>query len=284
MKQPQNYVPLHGTAASPQIPNKPCSFTLWFGPDKKWIFEASSLDESKQWIKLLGHVIGTWHGTAGAIAKAASVPLEFDLSDPASVSDSTWIESIIMFWFFGKDEPSVLSDNRAPQLWFYRNPILDNLIKTNFLPIWEKAVRGECDSWAETNRGALALVLLLDQFSRNMFRDTARMFEGDKKALEIAEKVTSQKLEQNMPLHHRNWFYFVFTRPEDVQMLKKAKEHFEQFITQSGWSGTGAKKFVERQLTTLIQFGRFPHRNAILGRKSTKEEEKFLSEGDRLGT
>lgn len=208
-------------------------------------------------MKDLTHVIGTWYGTAGAIAKAASISLNFDLSDPANVSDSTWIESIIMFWFFGNDDPSVLHDNRAPQLWFYRNPILDNLIKTNFLPIWEKAVRGECDKWADTPRGALALVLLLDQFSRNMFRDTARMFEGDKKAIEIADKILSQRLEKTLPVHCRHWFYMVYSRPEDVQKLKKAIEFNDQLISETNLPNfNGFKKFTENQLNILVQFGR----------------------------
>jgi len=169
---------------------------------------------------------------------------------------------------------------QSVQLWFYRNPILDTLIRTNFLPIWEKAVRGECDHWTQMPRGALALVLLLDQFSRNMFRDTLRMFDGDKKAAEIVDKILENRLENTFPFHHRSWFYLVYTRPEDPEKLRKALTFYEEL----GPRFKRGLEFLRKQLEILTQFGRYPHRNEMLGRKSTKEEIAFMNSGERFAT
>ncbi|WP_062017731.1 DUF924 family protein [Aureimonas sp. AU4] len=164
----------------------------------------------------------------------------------------------------------------GPEGWFRKDPELDRTITSRFGDLYERAARGHLDSWADEPNGALALVILLDQFPRNMFRGTPRAFETDEKALKLARAALA-----------RGDHYHV---GEDVnQFLAMPLMHSEKLADQEDcvrWMGEIGEEnvpFAIEHRDIVQRFGRFPHRNAVLGRESSSEELRFLEEGGFQG-
>jgi uncharacterized protein (DUF924 family) len=172
-------------------------------------------------------------------------------------------EDILSFWF----------TETTPAQWFQVSPIFDEMVRMKFLDHFLLADRGYVDDWANSADGALALILTFDQFPRNMFRDTPKQYETDAKALKVAELAIERGFDQVMTPLKRKFFYLPFEHSEDLDHQYRSVELFEKMKNDDPM----AVEYAERHLRVIEQFGRFPHRNKILGRESTPAEETFLA-------
>jgi uncharacterized protein (DUF924 family) len=135
--------------------------------------------------------------------------------------------------------------------------------------LWEQAVRGELDRWRSTPLAALALVVVLDQFSRNMFRGTPRAFAGDPAALAAAASVIERGFDRPLSAQERTFVYMPFEHAEDLAAQRRSLALFEALDPND-------MEYARRHHEIIARFGRFPHRNSLLGRESTPEEIEFL--------
>lgn len=182
------------------------------------------------------------------------------------MSDLPTPADIIAFW---KDA--------GPKKWWSRDDALDAEIREHFFDRHAHAAFGALDHWQETPEGALALVLLLDQFSRNLFRDTAHGWAFDAKGLAIAKRAIANGLDAEMDAELRNFMYLPFMHSEELEDQRACLRHMER---------TGKDdniKAAREHLDIIERFGRFPHRNGRLGRETTHEEQAFLDGGGFKG-
>ncbi len=174
------------------------------------------------------------------------------------------IEEIIEFWFEEIDSSK----------WFLQDDTFDQELEQRFGESLIRAKRGEMDAWAGTARGCLALIVLLDQFSRNIHRDRAEAFAADEKARGLALTGIRQSLDLELSLEQRSFFYLPLRHAEDLETqrlgLRKTRE-----LNAAGY---GSDKYALSHLAVVERFGRFPHRNAALGRTNTPDEDAFLAE------
>lgn len=173
-------------------------------------------------------------------------------------------DDVLNFWFRELD----------PSDWFKKNPHVDQLIKDRFHDLLKQGARGELSHWRETPEGRLAEILLLDQFSRNIYRDSKRAFENDDLALKLSKEMISLGLDQNFSAEKKAFIYLPFMHSEDLEDHKKAQELFSQDGLEDNLD------YEKKHLQILQTFGRYPHRNKILGRKSTAQELEFLKRPD----
>jgi uncharacterized protein (DUF924 family) len=162
--------------------------------------------------------------------------------------------------------------------WFVPDPQFDRLCKSLFLNSYRDAAFGRLDSWKEAPRTCLALVLLLDQFPRNMFRDTARAFATDAKAREVSRHAIASRFDREVPPIMRMFFYLPFEHSEDLSDQTESVRLASALAYDFGELAEGAavRMSAEWHLKVIRRFGRFPGRNEALGRQSTKEEIGFL--------
>lgn len=187
------------------------------------------------------------------------------------VMDDPRAESIITFWFGARDGPEF---GRKRARWFKKDPIFDQTIRDDFMDLYQQAVDGGLDAWKETPDGALALLILLDQFPRNMFRNEARAFATDAMALKLAKEALEQGFHQRFHPSVRTFFFLPFEHSEDLVDQVRSIELFKEAGDREGllWA--------VKHLEIIRRFGRFPHRNQALGRVDTPEEKAFLQEPD----
>ncbi len=171
-------------------------------------------------------------------------------------------DEILNFWF----------EETAPALWFQVNDEFDTHIRERFASAYDFARLGGCDHWQGDADGCLALCLLYDQFPRNMFRGTARMYESDRQGIVIAKLAIAKGFDQILSLPKRRFIYLPFEHSENLQDQKRAVALFEKTKGYDPWSFDYALK----HMRVVEKFGRFPHRNILLGRVSTPEENDFL--------
>jgi uncharacterized protein (DUF924 family) len=174
-------------------------------------------------------------------------------------------EEIIHFWF----------EETEPQQWFQKNETFDQSIKERFLTIYNMARDGLCDGWNQDADGCLALCILLDQFPRNMFRGTSQAFATDGKALLVAKYAVSKGYDQILPPVKRTFLYLPFEHSEDLRDQQKSADLFAVMKDDEPL----AYDYALRHMAIIEQFGRFPHRNAVLNRDNTPEEEEYLAQG-----
>ena len=174
---------------------------------------------------------------------------------------------ILNFWF----------TETAPPLWFQVNEDFDKSVREKFSSIYELARLGGCDHWQNDADGCLALCLMYDQFPRNMFRGTIRMYESDPQAIVIAKLAISKGFDQIIPLVRRRFMYRPFEHSENINDQRRAVMLFHRLKGDDPLSYDYALKHCR----VIEKFGRFPHRNAILGRMSTPEENDFLRANPR---
>jgi uncharacterized protein (DUF924 family) len=166
-------------------------------------------------------------------------------------------EQVLRFWF----------EETAPRQWFNKDPAFDALLQQRFLQTTRRALAGELNDWADTPDGTLALVLLLDQFPRQIWRDTARAFAGDAQALALSQQaVRSGWLEREPVPARRQFLLLPLMHAEDRAVQEEAVLLFERFTDPC------TADFARRHRDVIVRFGRFPHRNAALGRVSSAEE------------
>jgi len=177
--------------------------------------------------------------------------------------------SILEFWFGP-------APHAARDVWFRKDSTFDAKIAQHFGATVEAALRGEHRDWSATPHGTLARVLLLDQFTRNIFRDTPRAFAGDEQALAMASAAVDAGHDRALD-HYERWFlYMPFEHAEDLLAQERSLASFGALASESGDPGT--VQWAEKHAAIIRRFGRFPHRNAILGRASTAEEVAFLQQ------
>ncbi len=175
-------------------------------------------------------------------------------------------DAIVAFWL-----------DAGPERWFAVDPDFDALIKARFLPAHEAAVRGDLLDWDATAEGALALIILTDQFPRNMFRGAPRAFASDAFALHVAERAIARGFDASYQPPVRRFFYLPFMHAEDLAHQKRC----EALCAAAGDDEGLRYAKVHREI--IEWFGRFPHRNPILGRAMRQEEQAFLDEGGFAG-
>lgn len=169
---------------------------------------------------------------------------------------------VLKFWFEELD----------PKMHFSKSTELDQMIRESFLEHYESIVAGETTSWRKTPEGRLAEVIVLDQFSRNMFRDTAQAFAADDLALKLAMDAVKNGDDLKFPLNQRVYFYMPYMHSENRHVHEKAV----QLFSQKGLEYSLKFEFLHKSI--IDRFGRYPHRNEILNRQSTPEELMFLKE------
>lgn len=178
-------------------------------------------------------------------------------------------QEIIRFWF----------EETRPEQWFQVTESFDNLIRERFAATCDMAGEGLCDSWSADAEGCLALVIVLDQFPRHIFRDRPEAFATDRKALLIAKHAISKSFDQLLDPVKRGFLYLPFQHSEDLHEQNRSVELYGAMKEENR---TGYEYAVRHQ-EVIEKFGRFPHRNYILGRESTPEEEEYLG-GSKGGT
>ncbi len=177
-------------------------------------------------------------------------------------SDGIHPHSILHFWF----------TEITPKQHYAKDAALDQAIRTRFGETLEAAARCELFAWRATPEGQLAEVLVLDQFSRNVYRDTARAFAQDALALALAQELVARGQDRSLPVVQRSFAYMPYMHSESALVHAQAVALF----TQPGMEDT--LRFELRHQEIIERFGRYPHRNVLLGRESTPEEMAFLSE------
>ena len=165
----------------------------------------------------------------------------------------------------------------GPQKWFKKVHAFDEAIRLKFEPVHHRAARGEYDAWAETADGALALLILLDQFPRNLYRNSAHAFATDPKARTIARAAIERGFDRQVDPALRNFFYLPFEHSEDLA----DQDYGLALVAEGGVEDDLKWAALHRDI--IVRFGRFPHRNACLGRMTTAEEQEFLDEGGFSG-
>lgn len=184
------------------------------------------------------------------------------------------IEEILTFWFGEiRDEPAYFEEY-APR-WFVQNADFDREIVQRFQAGYELAVQGQLTHWTETARGGVALILVLDQFPRNMFRNDPRAFTTDTLAQQIAEQMIDAELDQQLRLVERYFVYVPFMHSEDRAHQQRSVMLFQKLAEERAYFDTS---YAVRHQEVIDRFGRFPHRNTVLGRASTSEELEFLKQ------
>jgi uncharacterized protein (DUF924 family) len=182
------------------------------------------------------------------------------------------IEYLLEFWF-----GSAADENQKPRpIWFGKDPAFDHRIRSLFLGDYEQVAAGLLEAWKDSAAGCLALILLLDQFPRNMFRGTAQAFATDAAALCLARHALEHGIDQKLPSVRRMFIYLPFEHSESLEDQLCSERLFEQFRREPHMQSSIAYAIKHRQV--IERFGRFPHRNIILGRASSAEEITFLSQ------
>jgi uncharacterized protein (DUF924 family) len=183
------------------------------------------------------------------------------MSDPhASARQSA--EDVLAFWRAA-----------GPERWFESDDAFDAAIRERFTVTYEDGAAGLLSAWENSPEGALALVIVLDQFPRNMFRGSARSFAADLLARAVARRAIERGFDQRIAMPERSFFYLPFEHSEELADQERA-------VALMGATGDAdLLKWAELHADIVRRFGRFPHRNAMLGRVTTPEEQAFLDSG-----
>jgi uncharacterized protein (DUF924 family) len=165
----------------------------------------------------------------------------------------------------------------GPARWFKKDPAFDAEITARFLAIYERAARGDRSAWEATAEGALALLIVLDQFPRNMFRGQARTYAADPLARDIAARALARGFDREVPSSDRRFFYLPLMHSEELADQERC------VALARGFGDDGFTKYAEQHADIVRRFGRFPHRNTVLGRATTPAEQAFLDAGGFAG-
>jgi uncharacterized protein (DUF924 family) len=191
------------------------------------------------------------------------------------------IEDVLDFWFGELNELGCSSPEHRKR-WWTKSDAFDEAIKSHFLEDYEAIVAGDRDAWRNTARGALAYIIVLDQFSRNMFRGTPEMFAADELAREVCYEGLDADFDAELAFDERVLFYLPLEHSEAMADHRRSIELLNRLVDNCPESLEADAKnyldFAERHKAIVERFGRYPHRNATLGRASTPEEIEFLKE------
>jgi uncharacterized protein (DUF924 family) len=189
-----------------------------------------------------------------------------------SAGEAGW-RDVHAFWF-GPDAVWRAPPARAE--WFRKDAAFDAAIRERFLGTWARAARGELDAWREEPRGMVALIVVADQFPRNMFRGEARAFATDALALALARDALERAVDRTVWPQERLFLYLPFEHAESLPDQDRSVALFGALAGETG--RPDLLEYARRHRDIVARFGRFPHRNAALGRASTAEEARFLLE------
>lgn len=171
-------------------------------------------------------------------------------------------KDILTFWFI----------ETSPEFWYKKDADFDATIQDRFGKTVSQALAGRLDHWANDAEGCLALILLLDQFTRNMFRQSARAFSGDEMALALSRRCVERNyLDPDQPSHCQ-FMLMPMMHSEDIDIQDASLPLFETYTPNLTYG------YAVKHRDIIARFGRFPHRNALLGRPSTAEEDNFLTQ------
>lgn len=174
------------------------------------------------------------------------------------------MHNIIEFWYAA-----------GPKKWYAKNEAFDAEIRERFSVLLKQAMNGELSTWENDPESCLGLIILLDQFSRNMFRGTAEMYASDELAVAVCKRAVEKGFDLKVE-KGRNWFYMPLMHSENIEDQEQAIALFTQLAKDKGDDIEKAIRFAVVHRDTVKAWGRFPHRNKILDRKSTPEEATFL--------
>jgi uncharacterized protein (DUF924 family) len=177
---------------------------------------------------------------------------------------------VLDFWFGREGEPGYGEFREA---WFTKDPEFDQRVRDRFEALHQAAAAGELDDWKEEARSCLALVILLDQLPRNMYRGDPRSYATDYKAQETAEHAVDRAFDRELPAFQRMFLYMPFMHSEDLAHQRRSVELFRALGGENDATG-----YAVRHMEIVERFGRFPHRNEVLGRQTTPEEAEFLTQ------
>lgn len=169
-------------------------------------------------------------------------------------------QQILNFWF----------DELQPYQWWKKDEVLDTLIKERFLDVHTQAINGELWSWRTTSEGSLAEIIIIDQFSRNIYRNKPESFLYDGMALVLAQNAISRQLDKQLNQLQRSFLYLPYMHSESIMI------HEEAICLYESLGLDGNYQFELQHKAIIEQFGRYPHRNKVLNRYSTADEIKFL--------
>jgi uncharacterized protein (DUF924 family)/diadenosine tetraphosphate (Ap4A) HIT family hydrolase len=192
----------------------------------------------------------------------------------ARLEDVVQQELILDFWFGPGQGPS--SDFYVKR-WFTQDPEFDRALQERFGESMEAALAGGLTRWESTSRGQLALILLLDQFTRNLGRHRAAAFAGDERAQRLAREMVERKVDQTLTADQRVFVYLPFEHGESREWQELSLKMYEQLRDQAGEKYQNYLTYAEKHAVIIEKFGRYPHRNEALGRESTPEEKAFLA-------
>lgn len=197
------------------------------------------------------------------------------------------VEEILSFWFGTLDETGG-SDGATKKRWFTKDPAFDDEIRRRFSAIFALLISTPRPTWTESSRGTLAALIVLDQFGRNMFRDTPAMFAGDERARAFCYELVALGRDRGLPFALRTFSYMPLMHSERLVDQERCIELFQQFSDEAGGTQDESVKNAESLKNNVkyaishrdivARFGRFPHRNEILGRPSTPAEVAFLEQ------
>lgn len=203
-------------------------------------------------------------------------------SHEATITDDDLIriDEILMFWFMEKELSAPQIDARM-DFWFGDDAKVDDAIVKQFADDVERASAGELDHWAREPRGRLALILLLDQFRRNIYRNRPEAFEKDKVALKLCVEGATAKMDKSLSPVQQVFFYMPLQHSESPKVQRKSCEIYRHLAktvspTYKETFETVAQ-FAQLHADIIEQYGRFPHRNKVLGRENTPEEDEYLA-------
>ena len=191
------------------------------------------------------------------------------------------IEDILHFWFgdlVADDEV----DRTKMKMWWMRGDDIDAEIAKRFGAKVNEALSGGLRTWEDSPRGSLALVILLDQFTRNVGRGTARAFAGDRAALEVTLRAIDRGFDRRLGLIERSFLYMPMMHAEDRDVAHRSMQTFEGLSKEIAALGREYPDFLSHAKThgeIVLRFGRYPHRNEVLGRTPSPEESEFLASG-----
>jgi uncharacterized protein (DUF924 family) len=190
-------------------------------------------------------------------------------------------ESVLSFWF-GELDSEGRVDKEHTARWWKKDSAFDRTIVDEFGALHAEVARGVHDAWLESPRGRLAYIIVLDQFSRNMFRGTGKSFAFDPRAVEVVLEGLERGVDRELSDAERGFFYMPLMHSENLAHQDRCVEAFSTWRDEASSSArervAGQLDFAERHRAIVRRFGRFPHRNALVGRESTPEEVEFLKQ------
>jgi len=194
--------------------------------------------------------------------------------------DNARIDAVLSFWFREKELTAPQIDGRM-DVWFGEDPIFDEEVATRFSDDVKAASDGLLDDWATDPRGRLALIILIDQFRRNIFRNTPEAFSNDKAALKLCVEGAMENADKGLSPIERVFFYMPLQHAESRKVQRKSVDIFSRLA--AAVSATHKEtfdtivQFAELHADIVEQFGRFPHRNKLMGRENTPQEAQYLA-------